>query len=67
MKIPTTESKMLYLEQMEEMCERQTRQLEGKELDIRIKDMHAHMRGTELEQQEEELWEHEETLKKRAE
>jgi hypothetical protein len=55
MKIPTTESKMLYLEQMEEMCERRTRQLEGKELDIRIKDMHAHMRGTELEQQEEEL------------
>jgi hypothetical protein len=27
--------------------------------------MHAHMRGTELEQQEEELQEHEEGLKKR--
>jgi hypothetical protein len=40
---------------MEEMCERRARQLEGRELDIRIKEMHAHMRGIELEQKEEEL------------
>jgi hypothetical protein len=40
---------------MEEICERRARQLEVRELDIRIKEMHAHMRCTELEQQEEEL------------
>jgi hypothetical protein len=51
---------MLYLEQMENMRERQARQLQGKELDIHIKEMHAHMRCTELEQQEEELREREE-------
>jgi hypothetical protein len=39
---------------------------EGREFDIRIKEMHAHMRDTELEQ-EEELREREETLKKREE
>jgi hypothetical protein len=27
--------------------------------------MPAHMRGTELEQEEEEIWEHEEALEKR--
>jgi hypothetical protein len=47
MRINGIESKMLYLEQMEEMWKRRTRQLEGK--DIHIKEMHAHMRGTELE------------------
>jgi hypothetical protein len=64
MRINGIESKMLYLEQMENMRERQARQLQGKELDIHIKEMHAHMRCTELEQQEEELREREETLKK---
>jgi hypothetical protein len=40
-------------------------QLEGRELDIQIKEMHAHMRGTELkEEEEEELREREEALKK---
>jgi hypothetical protein len=34
MKILTTESKRLYLEQIEEIRERRARQLEGKELDI---------------------------------
>jgi hypothetical protein len=63
MSINRTESKRLYLEQMEEMREIQARQLQGKELDIRIKKMHYHMRGTELEQ--EELREREEALKKR--
>jgi hypothetical protein len=29
--------------------------------------MHAHMRGTELKEEEEEFWEREETLKKRKE
>jgi hypothetical protein len=52
---------------MEEMRERWARQLEGRELDIRIKEMHAHMRGTKLEQEEEELQECEEALKKREE
>jgi hypothetical protein len=37
------------------MRERWTRLLEGRERDIRIKEMHAHMRGTELEQEEEEF------------
>jgi hypothetical protein len=37
-----------------------------RELDIRIKEMHAHMRCTELEQQE-ELQKREEALKKREE
>jgi hypothetical protein len=40
---------------MEEMCERRARQLEARELNIWIKEMHAHMRDTELEQEEEEL------------
>jgi hypothetical protein len=35
---------------MEEMRERQFRQLEARELDIWIKEMHAHMSDTELEQ-----------------
>jgi hypothetical protein len=48
---------------MEEKPERQTRQLEGRELDIQIKEVHAHMRGTELKEEEEELWECEEALK----
>jgi hypothetical protein len=55
MKIPTRESKREYLELMKEMRERRARQLKGRELDIQIKEMHAHMRGTELEQEEEEL------------
>jgi hypothetical protein len=55
MRINGIETKRLYLEQIEEMHERQARQLQGKELDIRIKEMHAHMRYTELEQEEEEL------------
>jgi hypothetical protein len=52
-KIPATESKRQYLQLMEEMCERRARQVEARELDIQIKEMHAHMRGTELEQEEE--------------
>jgi hypothetical protein len=51
---------------MEEMCERWASQLEGREIDIRIKEMHAHMRDTELKE-EEELQEREEALKKREE
>jgi hypothetical protein len=38
---------------MEEMCGRWDMQQESREWDIRIKEMHAHMRGTELEQEEE--------------
>jgi hypothetical protein len=67
MKIPTTESKREYLQQMEEIRERQARKLQVRELGIHIKEMHAHMRGTELKEEEEELWEREETLKKRKE
>jgi hypothetical protein len=55
MTIPTKESKRQYLQLIEEMRERWTRLLEGRERDIRIKEMHAHMRGTELEQEEEEF------------
>jgi 16S rRNA C967 or C1407 C5-methylase (RsmB/RsmF family) len=54
MKIATTKSKREYLQLMEEICERQAMQLEGRELDIQIKEMHAHMRGTELKEEEEE-------------
>jgi hypothetical protein len=49
------------------MRQRRARQLEGRELDIRIKKMHAHMRDTELKEEEEELWKREEALKKREE
>jgi dTDP-4-amino-4,6-dideoxygalactose transaminase len=52
---------------MEEMCERPASQLEGRELNVRIKEMHAHMRCTELKEEEEELQEREEALKKREE
>jgi hypothetical protein len=66
--IPAKESKRQCLQLMEEMRERWARQLEGRERGIRIKEMHAHMRGTELEQEEEEeLREREEALKKREE
>jgi hypothetical protein len=67
MKIHATESKRGYPQLMEEMSERWDRQLEGRELDIRIKEMHAHMRDTELKEEEEELREREEVLKKREE
>jgi hypothetical protein len=67
MKIHATESKKKYLELMEEMHDRRARQLEERELDIRIKEMHAHMRVTKLIEEEEEIQEHEEALKKREE
>jgi hypothetical protein len=67
MRIPAKENKSQYLELMEEMHERCARQLDARELGIWIKEMHVHMRGTELKQQEEELREYEEALKKREE
>jgi hypothetical protein len=45
MQILATESKDSYLQQMEEMHDRRARKLHGKELNIHIKEMHAHMRG----------------------
>jgi hypothetical protein len=51
MKIHATESKRLHLQQIEEMRERRARQLEARELDIHMKEMHAHMRGTELKEE----------------
>jgi hypothetical protein len=65
--IPAKESKRQYLQLMEEMRERWTRQLKGRERDIQIKEMHAHMKGIKLEQQEEEFREREEAIKKREE
>jgi hypothetical protein len=38
-----------------------------RELDICIKEMHAHMRGTKLKEEEEELQKREKALKKREE
>jgi hypothetical protein len=69
MKKPTIESKREYLQQREEMRKRRARQLEGRELDIHIMEMHAHMRGTELkeEEEEEELQKYKEALKNREE
>jgi hypothetical protein len=52
---------------MKEMRERWARQIERRELDIRIKEMHAHMRGTELKEEEEELQKYKEALKNREE
>jgi hypothetical protein len=66
MQIPAIETKRLYLQQIKKMHERWTRQLEGRELNIHIKEMHAHMIGNELKE-EEELQKCEETLKKRKE
>jgi hypothetical protein len=66
MKITATESKREYLQQMEQMRERRARQLRARELDIHIKEMHAHMRGTELKEEKEELRECE-ALKKSEE
>jgi hypothetical protein len=66
MQIPAIETKRLYLQQIKKMHERWTRQLEGRELNIHIKEMHAHMIGNELKE-EEELQKCEETLKKREE
>jgi hypothetical protein len=50
---------------MEEMRERRARQLEGGELDISIKEMHGHMRGTELKEEEVKLHKREKCLKKK--
>jgi hypothetical protein len=63
MKIPATESKREYLQQMKEMRERWGRQLEERELNICIKEMHTHMRSTKLKE-EEELQEREEALRR---
>jgi hypothetical protein len=52
---------------MEEIRERRASLLEGKELNIYIKEMHTYMRGTELKDEEEEFWEREKALKKREE
>jgi tRNA1(Val) A37 N6-methylase TrmN6 len=52
---------------MEEMHWRRGRHLQARDLDIWIKEMHAHMRGIELKEEEEELCEREEALKKREE
>jgi hypothetical protein len=52
---------------MEEMRWRRGRQLEAREFDIWIEEMHTHMRGTKLKDEEEELHGHEEALKKREE
>jgi hypothetical protein len=52
---------------MKEMRERWARKIERRELDIRIKEMHAHMRGTELKEEEEELQKYKEALKNREE
>jgi hypothetical protein len=65
-KIHATESKREYLQKMEEMRERWARKQQVRELDIHIKEMHAHMRGTKLKE-EEELRECKEALKKREE
>jgi hypothetical protein len=51
MQILAIKIKSLYLQQMEEMHERRARQLEGREINIRIKEMDAHMRGTELKEE----------------
>jgi hypothetical protein len=51
MKIPVTESKREYMQKMEQMQETRARQLQARELDIHIKEMHAHMRGTELKEE----------------
>jgi hypothetical protein len=64
-KIPATESKRQYLQLMEEMRERRASQLEGGELDISIKEMHGHMRGTELKEEEVKLHKREKCLKKK--
>jgi hypothetical protein len=64
-KIPATESKRQYLQLMEEMCERRARQPEGGELDISIKEMHSHMRVTELKEEEVKLHKREKGLKKK--
>jgi hypothetical protein len=67
LKIPATKNKRQYLNLMEGMHGRQARQLEAREFDIQIKKMHAHMRGTELKEEEQEPREREEALKKREE
>jgi uncharacterized protein (DUF3084 family) len=62
--ISAKERKRQYLQLIEEMRERWTRQLKGRERDIQIKEMHVHMKDIKLEQQEEEFREREEAIKK---
>jgi hypothetical protein len=50
---------------MEAFRETKARKWHEKELYVRIKEMHTDMRKAELE--EEEFWQHEETIKKREE
>jgi hypothetical protein len=61
--IDETESKSIYLSQMEEFREAMTNKRRERDLHIRIKDMHIHMRETELKK-EEEIKQREEALKK---
>jgi hypothetical protein len=64
------EPKLLYLQQMEAFCEARDNKHNKRDLHVCIKEMHTHMRETELkeeEEEEEEIKQREEALRKQEE
>jgi hypothetical protein len=53
--IDATESKSAYLRLMEEFCETRANKRHERDIHVRIKEMHTHMRETKLKDEEEEL------------
>jgi hypothetical protein len=53
--IDAAESKSVYLRLIEEFCEARANKRRERDIKVRIKEMHTHMRETELMKEEEEL------------
>jgi hypothetical protein len=60
--IDAAESKSVYLRLIEEFCEARANKRRERDIKVRIKEMHTHMRETEL-MEEEELKQCEEAIK----
>jgi hypothetical protein len=60
--IDAAESKSVYLRLIEEFCEARANKRRERDIKVRIKEMHTHMRETEL-MEEEELRQCEEAIK----
>jgi hypothetical protein len=60
--IDAAESKSVYLRLIEEFCEARANKRRERDIKVRIKEMHIHMRETEL-MEEEELKQCEEAIK----
>ena len=66
-RIVAKESKTMYLDILEEIRSRRAAKRRGMDMEIRIKEMHCHMRQDELKEEEDELKIREKELKSREE